>query len=102
VTRPGEDAALYLFDPKYKLDSEQNGEPGDGRPKKVDIDKMHAYRDAIRGPDVRRLIRYAAILYPGRETRYGDRIEALSARPLQAEELDQRVRRILADALCND
>jgi hypothetical protein len=39
---------LYLFDPKYKLDSDQS----DGItawPKKDDIDKMLAYRDALRG-----------------------------------------------------
>ena len=56
---------LILFDPKYKLDSETNGEPGDGKPKKVDIDKMHAYRDAIRLADGDRVIRYAATNYPG-------------------------------------
>jgi predicted component of viral defense system (DUF524 family) len=99
VIRPGEQPVLFLFDPKYKLDSEADAEPGDGKPKKADIDKMHAYRDAIRGPDERRVVRYAATLYPGPSVRYGDRIEALSAQPLNAAELDARVRAVLLDAL---
>jgi predicted component of viral defense system (DUF524 family) len=37
---------VIIFDPKYKLDSEEiEGEIRDARPKKIDIDKMHAYRD---------------------------------------------------------
>src|SRR3954467_13872773 len=49
VTRPGLPVEIYLFDPKYKLNSEADStlEVG-GRPKKEDIDTMHAYRDAIR------------------------------------------------------
>jgi predicted component of viral defense system (DUF524 family) len=90
---------IYLFDPKYKLQSEETGEPGDGKPKKIDIDTMHAYRDAIRDEDENRVVRYAAILYPGPETRYGDGIEALSARPLQPLELQDRVRAVLREAL---
>jgi hypothetical protein len=67
---------VLVFDPKYKLDSEESGlsidsdalvpvGPVVGSPKKVDIDKMHAYRDAIRGVDSKAVVRYAAILYPG-------------------------------------
>jgi predicted component of viral defense system (DUF524 family) len=99
VRRPGEQPILYVFDPKYKLDSEIDAEPGDGKPKKVDIDKMHAYRDAIRGPDGRRVVRYAATLYPGPEVHYGDRIEALAARPLEPDLLDERLNEILTEAL---
>ncbi len=33
---------------------------------------MHSYRDAIRDTDLRRAVRYAAILYPGPEVRYAD------------------------------
>jgi predicted component of viral defense system (DUF524 family) len=95
----GEAPRLFLFDPKYKLDSEQNGEPGDGKPKKQDIDTMHAYRDAIRNDDEHRVVRYAAILYPGPEQRYGDGIEALSARPLLPDALGDRARTILSTAL---
>src|SRR5215475_9358039 len=76
--------ALYLLDPKYKLQSEENAEPGDGRPKKIDIDTMNAYRDAIRGYAQQRVVHYAAILYPGPESHYGNGIEALPARPLDA------------------
>jgi hypothetical protein len=36
----------------------------EGKPKKVDIDKMHAYRDAIRDADDYRVVRFAGILYP--------------------------------------
>ncbi|AWK86252.1 nuclease domain-containing protein [Azospirillum thermophilum] len=42
VTRPGAPPVLLLLDPKYKID-DANGT----RPKKDDIDKMHAYRDSI-------------------------------------------------------
>jgi predicted component of viral defense system (DUF524 family) len=99
ILRPGEQPALYLFDPKYKLDSETDAAPGDGKPKKVDIDKMHAYRDAIRGIDDRRAVRYAATLYPGPETRYGEMIEALSARPLEPDLLDERLQTVFVAAL---
>ena len=90
---------LYLFDPKYKLQSEEDAEPGDGRPKKIDIDKMHAYRDAIRHVAGERVVVYAATLYPGPETRYGDGIEALSARPLDSASLERRLREVLRGAL---
>src|SRR5262249_21413105 len=99
VVRHGGQPVLYLFDPKYKLDSETDGQPGDGKPKKVDIDKMHAYRDALRDSEQRRVVRYAAILYPGPEKHYGDRIDALPARPLQAGVLDDRIKTVLRSAL---
>lgn len=90
---------LLIFDPKYKLRSEEDAEPGDGKPKKIDIDTMHAYRDAIRTTTDDRIITYAAILYPGPEFRYGDGIEALSARPLEPDVLQARVREVLTNAL---
>jgi PD-(D/E)XK nuclease superfamily protein len=99
VAAPGELPRLLLFDPKYKLDSEAEGEIGDGKPKKPDIDAMHAYRDAIRTQSETHVVEYAAILYPGPEKRYGDGIEALSARPLQPEVLEHRVRAVVAHAL---
>ena len=71
---------LFVFDPKYKLDSEDHDEEGwVGRPKKSDIDKMHAYRDAIRGDGGRQVVDYAAILYPGPNQHYGDNLAALQA-----------------------
>jgi hypothetical protein len=60
---------------------------------------MHAYRDAIRGPSDERVVRYAAILYPGPAIQYGDRIEALPARPLDAEHFDRELERVLKGAL---
>ncbi len=100
VRRPGSSPRLYLFDPKYKLDGEVlEGETGDGRPKKVDVDKMHAYRDAIRDEALHRVVHYAAILYPGPEVRYADGIEALPARPGEAGPIEQRLRDVLRVAL---
>ena len=60
VTAPAEPTRIYLFDPKYKLDGEPvNGDGSDGKPRKGDIDKMHAYRDAIRDPAGERVVRSA-------------------------------------------
>jgi predicted component of viral defense system (DUF524 family) len=97
--RHGDRRALLLFDPKYKLQSEEEAEPGDGKPKKIDIDTMHAYRDAIRTNTEERIVTYAAILYPGPEERYGDGIEALSSRPLDPRTLQARVREVFRNAL---
>jgi predicted component of viral defense system (DUF524 family) len=100
---------LLLFDPKYKLRSEETsvevvedaedlaGPPG--KPKKIDIDKMHAYRDAIRDSNYERVVTTAAILYPGPATRYGDGIEALSAIPSHPEPLRERLREVMRGAL---
>lgn len=73
--------ALFIFDPKYKLVGDAEGRRGDGRPKKEDVDKMHAYRDAIRGPGGTRPVRFAGILYPGPDEWFGDGVAALSAIP---------------------
>lgn len=78
-----------MFDPKYKLEGEViEGIAPDGKPKKVDIDKMHAYRDAIRDEQGRRVVDYAAILFPGPEVRYDDGLEALSAVPGRGLQLE--------------
>jgi hypothetical protein len=101
---------IYLFDPKYKLEGEYDpkyklegeyieGESSDGRPKKVDIDKMHAYRDAIRDKEGRRLVRFAAILYPGPETHYAKGLEALPAYPGSEKPLERRIEELLREAL---
>jgi hypothetical protein len=82
IRTPGHRPRVVLFDPKYKLDGEALAEEvGDGKPKKVDIDKMHAYRDAIRDVDGERVVDYAAILYPGPDQSFGGGIGALSAYP---------------------
>lgn len=102
-----EPTRLYLFDPKYKLRSEQSSGPLDaddaplplGMPKKVDIDKMHSYRDAIRDRELRRAVKYAAILYPGSEVLYTDGVEALHADPHSVDVLQQRLQAVLAQAM---
>jgi PD-(D/E)XK nuclease superfamily len=91
---------LYLFDPKYKLNGELlEGESPDGRPKKMDIDKMHAYRDAIRDQEDRRVVRHAAILYPGPSISYGEGIEALHAYPGSVKILEERLQELFQQAL---
>ncbi len=91
---------VYLFDPKYKLNGEPvHGDGSDGRPRKGDIDKMHAYRDAIRDTGGRRVVCSAAILYPGPAVRYADGIEALPASPGSEQALQDRLRNILEMAL---
>jgi hypothetical protein len=106
VRPPSGPLQLYLFDPKYKLDSDQL-DTSDVWPKKEDIDKMHAYRDALRGPETERVVRYAAIMYPGPSVMYptshGDvpEVAALSADPEDAATLDASLRRILRLALAS-
>lgn len=99
IARAGQIPRVYLFDPKYKLQSEEGAELGDGKPKKIDIDTMHAYRDAIRDGSGERVVRYAAILYPGPATTYGDGIAAISARPDDAAASETQVQRVLSEAL---
>jgi predicted component of viral defense system (DUF524 family) len=105
VDRP---PVLLLFDPKYKLESDEQTQTAEteedvqvpaGQPKKIDIDKMHAYRDAIRTQSDERVVEYAAILYPGPEVLYPLGIEALTADPLRPELLRQRLRTVIAGAL---
>lgn len=93
-----EGAAVWLFDPKYKLASDEGDAPGDGSPQKTDIDKMHAYSDAIRDAAGRRVVRYAATLYPGPDRHYGGGIAALRAWPGEGAALRARVTAILAQA----
>jgi hypothetical protein len=96
----GGSTRILIFDPKYKLDSEEiDGEIRDARPKKVDIDKMHAYRDAIRRND-ERIVTLAAILYPGPAVPpFGSGVEAISAVPGPDQVLDARLEVVLASVL---
>jgi predicted component of viral defense system (DUF524 family) len=130
VERGGE-VEVWIFDPKYKLDSEKlkgtsagqavdDGElledaggevvedgalaesvaPAWTRPKKVDIDKMHAYRDAIRdGTSGERVVCYAGILYPGASVVYGSGLGAISAMPGAEQSLQASLRTVLRAAL---
>ena len=91
---------LVLFDPKYKLAGEMvNNEINDGRPKKEDIDKMHAYRDAIRDAEGERVVRTACTLYPGQTVQYAPGIEAIESNPSNPSSLEQRITQILDDVL---
>ena len=96
VDHPCGPSQLLVFDPKYKLASEDTAQDESteadisgsdpaqiGRPAKADIDKMHAYRDAIRSTDGSPVVAFAAILYPGTESQFYDReVAAFAARPL--------------------
>jgi len=100
VRSPHSPTRVCLFDPKYKLEGEfLEGESGDGRPKKVDIDKMHAYRDAIQDEEGRRPVRYAAILYPGPAIAYAQGLEALTAYPGLGQDLEKRIKELLGKTL---
>ena len=91
---------LCVFDPKYKLDSEGLDEEGlAGRPKKTDIDKMHAYRDAIIGENGKPAVEYAAILYPGPSHHFGGNIAALQAVGGREARLRVELDAVLARAL---
>jgi hypothetical protein len=92
VSAPGETPRVWIFDPKYKLRSELTEvDATDGRPKSVDIDGMHTYRDAIRTAEGARAVEYAAILYPGGTERFDPGIAALRAQPGNAEELREAI-----------
>lgn len=86
---------IYLFDPKYKVDSRE----GCKVPLKQDIDKMHSYRDAIRGVGGVRVVQYAAILYPGNYVQYDDGLEALPTNPLSVGLLHNYLRQVFESAM---
>ena len=90
------DTTITILDPKYKLDSEtqttvdpEEAKVPRGRPKRQDIDAMHAYRDAIRDDADRRPVRYAATLYPGPTEKFGRQVAALQAHPLHTRSLQR-------------
>jgi hypothetical protein len=100
VQRPGAPTEIYIFDPKYKLQSEEAGAASaDGQPVKMDIDAMHAYRDAIRDEAGDRAVRYAGIMYPGPKVTYSAGLEALPAMPENPELLRQALRQIVRRCL---
>lgn len=90
---PGKPPSLILFDPKYKLDSEgpipEEGTEEEarslGQPHKIDLDKMHAYRDAIRALSGDHVVSRASVLYPGSETYSGGGVGAIPAVPGRSE-----------------
>lgn len=98
VHGPGRPPRLVVLDPKYKLDGEL-GEESLATPKKLDLDKMHAYRDAIiDSGSGKRVVEYAAIVYPGPTKRY-DGMAALQGRPKQKSALQGQLETIFSDAL---
>lgn len=101
IEQVGHPPRVLIFDPKYKLESEElEGEVTDGRPKKVDIDKMHAYRDAIRDQADDRAVEFAAILYPGANSEtFGAGLEAIAARPGEGQQFEENLRGVLLSVL---
>jgi len=65
----------------------------------VDIDKMLAYRDAIRDKEYRRIVQHAAILYSGPRIPYAEGIEALRAYPGSMEIVEERLEILFQQAL---
>jgi predicted component of viral defense system (DUF524 family) len=91
---------IYIFDPKYKLQSEQQeGQEAKARPKKVDIDAMHSYRDAIRDEAGGHIVRFAAILYPGPTEVFEDGLAAIHADPGDPYGPQRTIRDVLSVAI---
>jgi hypothetical protein len=95
VARPDLPNQLLILDPKYKIE-ERTGGLG---PKKEDIDKMHAYRDAIVHRHYGRVVSHAAILYPGPTQHFGGGVSALAADPLDPDALSSAIGGLLRTAL---
>lgn len=94
LERQGERPRLLLLDPKYKLHSDSDADPSVvGRPKKTDIDKMHAYRDAIRGASWNHVVQGAFTIYPGAPDIYPSGIGALQGDPSRSEILNLELTR---------
>ena len=100
VKLPDGSQQVYIFDPKYKLESESQENTGNqGKPNTADIQKMHTYHDAIQDKEGRQVVNYAAIIYPGSYKSYSNaEIEALPAYP-GLEVLQKHLRRVLGKAL---
>ena len=94
--------------PKYKLDHEETPQVVDassevgsndgaapGTPKKIDVDKMHAYSDSIRSMNGDRVVVFAGILYPGGTTIFSESIQAIRAIPGDDREFRRDVTEIL-------
>ena len=89
---------ILVLDPKYKLEG-GGANIDDSAPLKADVDKMHAYRDAIRDQSGARIVSFAGILYPGATFRFGNEIGALSARPDTLAALQRDLRALLGNVL---
>ena len=62
---------------------------------KTDVDKMHAYRDALRDRDGRHVLRFAATLYPSADCTYDGGLAALCAYSGREDALDRSLGPIL-------
>jgi hypothetical protein len=109
ITLPPGQTTVWIFDPKYKLISanissaanpdEDEPTTQAGLPKRVDLDAMHAYRDAIRRGDGSLAVRYAATLYPGETRIYDEGLAAIRTDPTELEAFEHEVRQVLRSAL---
>lgn len=82
-TQPTQPAQIWLWDAKYRLGDDLK------RPSKVDLDRMHAYRDALRSETGATVVTMACILYPGPSLTFAPGLSALQASPLAPEDLQQ-------------
>lgn len=79
---------LLLFDPKYKLISEEKGTMNDNHPLREDIDKIRTYRDAIRHEEVKRPVSFAGVIHPRKIEYSGNGISAIGCTPGYAGQED--------------
>lgn len=73
-------ARLLVLDPKYRLESERLGGLTT-RPRKGDLDRLHAYRDALRNVAGEAGVCCAVVLYPGETYHFSEGLWALRACP---------------------
>lgn len=108
LTASGNVDHVLLFDAKYKLLMDDAlPSAGEGEPLKGDIDKMHTYRDSIVDTAGRRVVSYAAILYPGISRAFWTTndltitasLEAIRSYPGEEADLRAHVRNVMTDAL---
>ncbi|HEY9840706.1 MAG: nuclease domain-containing protein [Candidatus Sericytochromatia bacterium] len=80
---PGRPLQLLVFETKYRSEA--------GQPLKQDLDKLHAYRDAIRHADGSAVVAAAVLLYPGQSRRYLGSLQAWQLLPEQATDASQEL-----------
>jgi hypothetical protein len=90
---PDKPDQLWLWDAKYRLGDDLK------RPTKADLDRMHAYRDALRSQQGEPLVEMACILYPGPTQVFAPGLMALQASPLASEQLQMDLNRQLTGLL---
>lgn len=75
LLQKGQPSKLLVFDTKYRAAS--------NLPLKEDLDKLHAYRDAIRSAEGQPALWRAILLYPGSRQSYREALEAWQLLPGQ-------------------